>query len=120
MNKERAIRNNQHAEHALLRGGIVRCGACGRSLYARYRRDRGHMQYQCTSGLEPGGSCRHGMDGTLLDAAVWRKVEQISSIPISSPTSWERLIANDTTTGDLGRRRAVAHRDRAAPAPVDR
>jgi site-specific DNA recombinase len=104
LNRERAVRNSRHPELALLRGGFIRCGHCGRRLYARFRRDLGNaggMQYQCTNGIEPGGTCRHGIVAAGVDGAVWRKVEAVLSDPEMVAAGLQRMIDADPTQDDL-------------------
>lgn len=111
-NKQQSVRNAKWPEAALLRGGYVRCGTCGRSIKVRPRSDGG-VDYYCDPNR--GVPCPRptSIKGHILDEAVWARARAIITDPSVVAAELERLRAEDPTADDL---RAV---DRSL-AEVDR
>lgn len=80
-NRERATGRPKNPEAALLRGGHVRCGDCGRALHAHteqdgrviYRDAVRNDRYDCPS--------RPTISARILDTAVWQRVEDVLTKP---------------------------------------
>jgi site-specific DNA recombinase len=99
LNKLRAPRNNHAPESALLRGGVARCGYCGWTLIvaSRGRPDRpeGYVRtYICQR--KHGLAADHCTDRPaisthILDAAVWKHVEEILHNPELIAMELERM-----------------------------
>ncbi len=116
-NKARAIRNARNPEAALLRGGYVRCGHCGRTMSTRPR-SNGKVEYICRTGNHTLGSCVHPTMVThTLDEAVWSRALGILTNPAviteelakrhgQDPTQ-EELATIDATLGRLERQQRV-------------
>jgi site-specific DNA recombinase len=101
LNKQRASRNTKEPEAALLRGGYVRCGHCGRSMAVRPQKG-GTYRYICVKGTSTNGRCRHRSISTrLLDAAVWDRIKGIVTQPEIVAGEIARLRREDPTEADL-------------------
>jgi site-specific DNA recombinase len=80
LNRERSARSNRDPEATLLRGGFVRCGYCGDSMAALHARPKRRQAafYRCARGMKYPRDCtQHGISATVLDPAIWAKIEQI-------------------------------------------
>ncbi len=78
-NKSDLVRPTE-ATDALLRGGFVRCGACGRRMTVKRNHPRGRLQvrYIC----QYRDTCRsHVISAPMLDEAVWSRVAAILAEP---------------------------------------
>src|SRR5690606_32591025 len=75
-NKARSIRSAKNPESALLRGGFVRCGSCGRIMKVRPR-SNGGVDYYCDRNR--GLPCPRptSIMGSVLDRAVWERARAI-------------------------------------------
>lgn len=70
-------RNNKKPDDFLLRGGIITCGHCGRSL-AAFHDDRNKPCYECNSHREKQGGCpRPFILAHLIDHAVLAHIFQV-------------------------------------------
>jgi site-specific DNA recombinase len=99
-NKAQSIRSAKNPEAALLRGGFVHCGSCGRTMKVRPRSDSG-VDYHCiSSGSLP---CPHptSITGNVLDAAVWGRVRTVIVDPTTVANEVERMRRDDPTAEDL-------------------
>jgi site-specific DNA recombinase len=100
-NKERAVRNAKNPESALLRGGFVRCGYCGATMYPRPR-SNGRTDYVCKSTQDIIRTCPSPTIVThTLDAAVWSKAHLILTNPATVETELQRLKTDDPTEQEL-------------------
>ena len=99
-NKEQSIRSAKHPEAALLRGGFVRCGTCGRVMHARPR-STGGIDYHCAP--NHGLPCPRptSIKGSVLDPVVWSRVRAVIVDPATVAREVERLRGNDPTADDL-------------------
>lgn len=99
-NKAQSIRSAKNPEAALLRGGFVHCGTCGRVMKARPR-SKGGVDYYC--GSNNGLPCPRptSIIGSVLDPAVWSRVRAIIVDPTTVAREVERLRGNDPTADDL-------------------
>ena len=105
-NKAAASRNNRHPEETLLRGGYVRCGYCDCSLCVHRLPARGRyvaVVYRCSRSTTGrySGECQHTITATIIDGAVWQRVEQLLTRPDLIAAELERMRANDPSTADL-------------------
>ena len=79
-NKEMSPRNNRRPNDTLLRGGLVRCGICGRRMHVLRYTSRGPnaMDYYCKQNWGNTEDIRHhhsvGISVANLDAAIWEFV----------------------------------------------
>ena len=100
LNRQQSIRNAKDPESALLRGGYLTCGICGRNVIAR-KRSNGKTDYVCSRGRGL-GECPGGFIVThRLDEAVWSRVKAILVRPETVAQEVERLRRSDPTSGDL-------------------
>jgi site-specific DNA recombinase len=99
-NKAQSIRSAKNPEAALLRGGFVRCGTCGRIMHVRPRSDGG-VDYYC--GPTHGLPCPRPttIKGSVLDPAVWHRVRSIITDPLTVSREIARLQANDPTIDEV-------------------
>jgi site-specific DNA recombinase len=99
-NKAQSIRSAKTPEAALLRGGFVSCGTCGRTMKVRPRSDGG-VDYYC--GSNRGLPCPRptAIKGTVLDSAVWARTRAIITDPSTVAREVDRLRDTDPTTDDL-------------------
>jgi len=99
-NRARAARNNRNPEAALLRGGYVRCGYCGRTMHVH--KNSGKPAYRCGGAQFRPGSCPMPVIAVhVLDEAVWERVEAILTRPEIVADELARLQADDPTAADL-------------------
>ncbi|ACZ39651.1 recombinase family protein [Sphaerobacter thermophilus] len=99
-NQARAARNNRNPEAALLRGGYVRCGYCGRAMHVH--KNSGKPAYRCNGREYRRGSCPMPVIAAhVLDAAVWERVEAILTRPEIVAEELARLQTDDPTAADL-------------------
>ena len=99
-NRQQSVRNAKNPEAALLRGGYLICGVCGRTVLARGR-SNGKTDYVCTQG-KARGNCSGGyIAAHRLDDAVWARVSALLTQPEIVAREVERLRQNDPTTDDL-------------------
>src|SRR5215213_487523 len=111
-NKEQSVRSAKDPEAALLRGGFVHCGTCGRVMKVRPR-SNGGVDYYCTG--NGGLPCARptSIMGTVLDPAVWERVRAVIVDPTTVAREVGRLRENDPTADDLRAvRRLVADVER--------
>lgn len=98
-NKQFALRNTLRPEHALLRGGYVKCGHCGRTVQVVRNLDR--ALYRCYRADEKAGYCPgSAMLASLLDKPVWDRVTAILSDETLIERELERLMREDPTAAD--------------------
>ena len=98
LNQRRASRNNRNPESALLRGGFVSCGYCGRSLSVRPI--NGVPYYTCHSN-DRYGCPRFGIAVHLLEPAIWSRVERVLTRPEIIAVEVERRQGADPFAADL-------------------
>jgi site-specific DNA recombinase len=99
-NQERSIRSAKNPETALLRGGFVRCGYCGRAAKTRPRSDGRGSDYYCNPSR--GFGCKGpSIMASILDAAVWDRTRAILTEPNLIAQEVERLRREDPTGEDL-------------------
>jgi site-specific DNA recombinase len=121
LNQQEASRNNHEPEATLLRGGIARCGHCGRGLMVMRSRDKAgeprRVRYLCRTGKNTRGmvcSC-HAIEAHRLDSAVWQAVlrvvndpafieQEIAHMQETEQPGADTLAAIDRQIADLGRR----------------
>jgi site-specific DNA recombinase len=111
-NKAQSVRSAKDPEAALLRGGFVHCGTCGRVMKVRPR-SKGGVDYYCTG--NGGLPCARptSIMGTVLDPAVWERVRAVIVDPTTVAREVGRLRENDPTADDLRAvRRLVAEVER--------
>jgi site-specific DNA recombinase len=96
LNQARATRSAKNPEAALLRGGYVACGHCGRTLQARPRSDGG-VQYVCARGKRYGDCPGSTISGQKLDGATWSRVRDILQNPDLLKQELERRKSADPT-----------------------
>jgi site-specific DNA recombinase len=101
LNRARSVRNAKDPESALLRGGYVRCGLCGRTVQARPR-SNGSTEYLCAKGRANGDCPGCNIQARVLDGAVWDKVAAVLTDPQVIASEVERLKQMDPTAADLG------------------
>lgn len=100
-NKQRAVRSAKDPESALLRGGYVKCGYCGSSMYPRPR-SNGRIDYVCKSTKNLSRPCpAPTIVSHALDHAVWGKAEMVLTDPGTVKRELERLRTSDPTQHDL-------------------
>ena len=102
-NKQEAVRNHRDPESFLLRGGFIRCGACGgvarsrselnpngtrRARYAINDRSTHHDCPKCAIATH------------VIDNAVWEKVRALVMRPEIVMQEVERVKTDDPTTAD--------------------
>lgn len=99
-NKAQSIRSAKCPEMALLRGGFVKCGTCGRAMKVRPRSDGG-VDYYC--GRNRGLPCSSptSIKGSVLDPDVWSRAWAIIADPVTVTREVERLRGNDPTSDDM-------------------
>jgi site-specific DNA recombinase len=99
-NKAQSIRSAKNPAAALLRGGFVTCGTCGRAMKVRPR-SGGGVDYYCDPNR--GLPCPQptAIKGNILDAAVWARARAIITDPSTVAREIERLRDNDPTADDL-------------------
>jgi site-specific DNA recombinase len=100
LNQARATRSAKNPEAALLRGGYVVCGHCGRTLQARPRSDGG-TQYVCARGKRYGDCPGTVISGHQLDGAIWSRVRDILQDPDLLRHELERRKDADPTPHQL-------------------
>ncbi len=124
LNKLRAPRNNGDPKGALLRGGYVRCGHCGRAAYVRNQRncEAVYTSYACSKTLRSNGTCvRPSISAKMLDAAVWERIMAILSDPSIIASELQRLQRDDPTSVDVSAvRKALADVSRKQGNLIDR
>lgn len=103
-NKAEALRNNQHPEQFLLRGGFARCGYYGRALTAlvqkkRLKPDYAYPMYLTNNNVDTHRACgkRFTIGAEALDSAVWEDVKAILRQPEIIRRELERRRGNDPT-----------------------
>ncbi|MFN8472253.1 MAG: recombinase family protein [Anaerolineae bacterium] len=101
-NKERAGRYAPHPETHLLRRGYAICGYCGAAMNAGIAKG-GKPYYYCGRQKRYHHECPDGatISGTILDAAVWERVEKVLTQPDVITRELARLHEADPTTADL-------------------
>ncbi len=100
-NRATAPRNNADPEATLLRCGIARCGYCGYPLSITRRTGRTHM-YRCHPvGTDRYGCPSFGVMASILDAAVWGKVEDVLTRPAIIAAEVARRLDQDPFAADL-------------------
>jgi hypothetical protein len=112
-NKKIARRNNKQPELTLLRGGLGKCGYCGRNLAPEiryYRKDRSPVAiYRCST---DGSGTLHKCPGCYysaseLDNEVWQTALKI----IQNPTIVEKAIADKKTSDPTAAKRRQIKKD---------
>jgi site-specific DNA recombinase len=97
-NKLYATRNARDPQRTLLRGGIARCGYCGRSMGLKTSNQVNI--YACMSRTRYGCPA-HTITVDSLDALVWNKVREIITRPEIVAEELERQRSQDPGTTDL-------------------
>jgi site-specific DNA recombinase len=100
LNQRRAIRNARNPESALLRGGYVRCGVCGRVMSAREHAAR-PPEYICARGPKAGQCPGCSIVAHRVDTDVWARVEALLTQPDIVRREVARLRTTDPTTREL-------------------
>jgi site-specific DNA recombinase len=100
--KQWSPRNNSNPEAALLRGGFAKCGYCGYTLVAAYHVPSAVYYYRCGSSGRVGSTCHHTIHCSILDDAVWSRIDAIRHNPalIAQQLALQDGVA-DTTDEDL-------------------
>jgi len=99
-NRAVAPRNNANPEATLLRCGIAKCGYCGHPLSITKRSGGSHM-YRCHPvGRTRTGCPSFGILASILDNAVWGKVESVLVDPTIIARELERRSAEDHLQDD--------------------
>jgi site-specific DNA recombinase len=99
-NRQRSSRNAKNPESALLRGGYITCGSCGRNVQARPRTN-GSVEYLCSKSRRNNDCPGCFIPAHTLDAAVWGKVSAVLKDPQVIAIELERLRKVDPTGDDL-------------------
>lgn len=96
-NKQEAGKHSRSVKEALLRGGYILCGFCGRPMYCSTHPGKGAPVYHCRSvreqyeGIIPGCQSRTHVAHTVIDDVVWQAIVDYFSDP-----SWlERILARE-------------------------
>jgi site-specific DNA recombinase len=102
-NKQESVRNHQHPEMFLLRGGFIRCGACGKVARSRYREHPDGMPRLWYTVNDP--SAHYGcpicnISARVLDAAVWEGIKERLGREDIIAAELARLRENDPTEAD--------------------
>jgi site-specific DNA recombinase len=103
-NKRYSARNNGNPEAFLLRGGYLRCGACGDRMYARQAAPLRYQRssYWCSSKKhEEGRGGRTNITAETLDTEVWARVVDLLDNPETLGREIERMRREDPTENDL-------------------
>lgn len=83
-------RGVSNPEEVLLRGGIVRCGNCGRAMRLA-KRPSGHRYYQCNKMSSEAGACTKpspSIKTSYVEEPVWQMVRSV----LLEPTKiWDRF-----------------------------
>jgi len=75
-NRAESSRNSKNPEYFLLRGGIVRCGYCGRAVATKYT-EKQKVYYQANQKGRTDDACPAlAMDALTLDGIVWGHIER--------------------------------------------
>jgi site-specific DNA recombinase len=115
INKWTATRNNRNPEAALLRGRYVRCGYCG--FVMQVQNDSRGAYYRCnTTSRDQNGCPCHTISASILDRAVWQRVEAVLTRPEIIQVEVARLRRDDPVKADLDaveRRLAEVERQRS-------
>ncbi len=95
-NQQFSMRNNQQEVPALLRGGLAKCGHCGRTAAPRKEKDS-YIYYLCTSvkGSHKCRGCR--TKGFSVDEAAWEVALDIIHNPSQVDKAWEKQKKEDPT-----------------------
>ncbi|HEY4388144.1 MAG TPA: recombinase family protein, partial [Ktedonobacteraceae bacterium] len=118
MNQKSSARNNKHAEHLLLHGGLARCGYCGGNMTSRQRTDKGgtngykggqvyqYYQYRCQkmvkiTKLQECAS--NAISQRQLDNAVWSKAVEL----IRDPSEIDMRVKKRKTEDPNANRRQI-------------
>jgi site-specific DNA recombinase len=116
-NQKFALRNNQQKVPALMRGGLARCGNCGRTVAPRRMNKNGkeYIYYRCAahadSALYECAGCSINME--IVDTEVWRVALGIINDPYQVDKALEEQKKNDPTAGrrkQLEKKRDEAHK----------
>lgn len=96
-NKQEAGKHSRSVKEALLRGGYILCGFCGRPMYCSTHPGKGAPVYHCRSvreqyeGIILGCQSRTHVAHTVIDDVVWQAIVDYFSDP-----SWlERILARE-------------------------
>jgi site-specific DNA recombinase len=100
--KNRGSGRARRPETHLLRGGYARCGYCGGALYTGHW-GSGNPYYYCGGYRHDPGYCPHSptITGSVLDRAVWSKVEMLLTRSEVIAAELERLQRVDPDEGDI-------------------
>ena len=100
-NKYETVRNNRDPEAPLLRGGYAICGYCGHPMTAKNRNGKGTL-YLCNRwNRERHGCPGHGIMASILDSAVWARVNNVLTEPEIIASELARLRRDDPTEADV-------------------
>jgi len=103
-NQAESSRNSKHPEYFLLRGGIVRCGYCGRAVATKYT-EKQKVYYQANQKGRTDDACPAlAMDAKTLDEIVWGHIERdvlLSEDTIAREVAKARQ--SDPTAGEIER-----------------
>ena len=99
-NKQFSMRNTLDPEAALLRGGFIRCGYCGRVVQTI--RGRNGAVYRCYGHNDRPGDCPGVSILThLVDEPVWDRVWRTLTRADVIEDELDRLVKDDPTVADL-------------------
>ena len=92
---------SKRPQEALLTGGMVRCGYCGRIMHAKWWTGR-YQNYQCsTPHRESGETANPSIAVRKLDTSVWTRVEAFMSQPALILEELRRYRTADPTAEDV-------------------
>jgi hypothetical protein len=105
-NRLRASRNARYPERFLLRGGYVRCAACGSTMHGSRsgRTARASWYHRCGRQIENTTLCPDSrrVRAGELDQAVWERTQALILQPEIIEAELERRLAEDITSAELG------------------
>ncbi len=116
-NRKISRRNNKQPKLTLLRGGLGKCGNCGRNLVSTLRNkhyrskpegQQAEMFYRCSSKTSGLNNCHSGqIMAPIIDAAVWEKALEI----IRDPSIVDAEIARRRTDDPTANRRRQINKE---------
>lgn len=99
-NKQQAVRRNANPEAFLLRGGIAKCGYCGKGLGAH--NSKFGPLYRCNQNNHDAHGCPYfSIMAAKLDGIVWEGIRERLLRRDVIAAELQRLRAHDPTRGDL-------------------
>jgi len=119
-NKEQSGKKTPYPEKFLLRAGLVRCGVCGRKMYAYLPYNRRPARYKCngdnTNSLGSAPCTGQSINAEKLDAGVWEDiVTEVALDPRGLEKSIEEALQDNSLQREqealaVSRRNAEAER----------